>query len=384
MSATEDDRAADQSIILAAVEKFCRNRLHPNEVQRRDEGHIPPYDLIPEMAELELIRAPFKPADGGLDLPWSSFCRIQERLGFHAYFAGSILNRLVCFGGMPIAMFGKADQRAVLLPQVLSGHALVALALSEPDVGSDARAVKMRARRTGQGWVLSGRKTWISDADAASHLLTLCRSNDGAQGNAELTAFLVPRRSAGIAMTEIPKVGNNCMPSFDIGFDDVTVADSDRLGAVGSGFEVVTGTLGVSRAGMSATAVGCAQAALELAMRHAKERVQFGRPIGEFQVIRHRLVDMRMEIEKARLLVRELARRIDADEPAGEIAAMAKIAATEALQFVTDHGMQILASAGYSSQSPMQRYWRDARLYTFGEGSSEIQREIVAREMGLR
>ena len=185
-------------------------------------------------------------------------------------------------------------------------------------------------------------------------------------------------------MTEIAKVGNNCMPSFDIGFDGVRISDSARLGAVGSGFDVVTGTLVYSRASMSATVVGCAQAALDLAVEHGRERVQFGRPVAQFQVIRHRLVDMRMEVVKARLLLRELARRIDAGEPAVDMAAMTKIAATEALQFVTDHGMQILASAGYCSESPMQRYWRDARLYSFGEGTNEIQREIVAREMGLR
>jgi alkylation response protein AidB-like acyl-CoA dehydrogenase len=285
---------------------------------------------------------------------------------------------------MPLATFGSEAQRAGLLADILSGKALVALALTEPEAGSDVRAVRTRARRSAAGWVISGRKTWISDADAASHLLALCRTaEDGARDGA-LTCFLVPRQAAGIAMTGIDKVGNNCMPSFDIGFDGVEVDDGARLGAVGAGFDVIAGTLAYSRAAMSATAVGCAQAALDLAVDHARGRVQFGRPIAQFQVIRHRLVDMRIEIVKARLLVRELARRIDAGEAAAEYAAMTKIAATEALQFVADHGMQILASAGYAADSAMQRYWRDARLYSFGEGSNEIQREIVAREMGLR
>jgi len=268
------------------------------------------------------------------------------------------------------------------LPRLLAGEALIALALSEPEAGSDARAVRTRARRSGQGWVISGRKTWISDAGQASHLLTLCRSAEGEKP--ELTAFLVPRRSAGIAMTEIGKVGNNCMPSFDIGYDEVQVADEDRLGAVGEGFRTVSGALSYSRASMAATAVGCAKAALELAIEHAKSRVQFGRPIGQFQVIKHRLADMAFEITKAELLVAELARRIDAGEDVGMMTPMAKLAATETLQLVTAHGMQILASAGYASESPMQRYWRDARLFTFGEGTSEIQREIIAGRLGLR
>jgi alkylation response protein AidB-like acyl-CoA dehydrogenase len=370
------------SLILRSVDRFCAERLSAAEVRRRDEEHQPPYDLLPAMAELGLIRAPFRPDDGGLGLSWSSFCRIQERLGTSAYFAGSILNRIVSFGAMPIVMFGTPAQRGALLPRLLDGEAMVALALSEPEAGSDARAVRTRARRDGDGWIISGRKTWISDADEANFLLTLCRSADGE--TPELTAFLVPRRAAGIAMTPIAKVGNNCMPSFDIGYDAVRVSDQDRLGAVGEGFKTISGALAYSRASMAATAIGCAKAARDLALAHAKTRVQFGRPIGQFQVIKHRLADMTFEIAKAELLVAELARRIDAGEDVGLMTPMAKLAATETLQLVTSHGMQILASAGYASESPMQRYWRDARLFTFGEGTSEIQREIIAGHLGLR
>lgn len=373
-----------ESLIMSSVEQFCRQRLAADEVRRRDEEHQPPYDLIPAMAELGLIRAVFPESQGGLGVSWSLFCRIQERLGYHAYFAGSILNRFISFAGMPIVLFGSDAQRSALLPEILAGRVLIALALSEPEAGSDARAVRTRARRDGARWRLSGRKTWISDAGGASYLLTLCRTGEGHGRDGALTAFLVPARASGISMTELPKVGNNCMPSWDIGFDDVLVDDAARLGPVGQGFEVVTGALTFSRASMAATVTGCAQSALDLAIAHARERRQFGRPIVQFQVLRHRLVDMRIEVEKARLLVYELARRIDAREETGELSAIAKIAATEALQFVTNHGMQILASAGYARESAMQRYWRDARLYTFGEGTNEIQREIIARHMGLR
>jgi alkylation response protein AidB-like acyl-CoA dehydrogenase len=352
-------------------------------VQRRDATHQPPYDLLPEMAEMGLVKAPFRPEDGGLGLRWSSFCAIQKRLAYHAYFAASILNRLVAFGGMPLTKFGNARQRGELLPRLFAGKALIALALTEPEAGSDARAVRTRAVKQGDGWRISGRKTWISDAGGASHLLALCRTSDG-QSDSGLTAFLVPRDAPGIAMSELAKVGNNCMPSWDIGFDDVVVADEARLGDVGKGFAVITGTLAYSRASMAASAIGCAWAAFDLATAHARDRIQFGRPIGQFQVIRHRLADMKMETVKAELLVNELARRIDAGEPAEETAAMAKIASSEALRTVTEHGMQILASAGYAAESPMQRYWRDARLYTFGEGTNEIQREIIARHIGFR
>jgi alkylation response protein AidB-like acyl-CoA dehydrogenase len=375
--------SADHALMIDAVETFLRRHLPPEEIRRRDENHIPPYDLVPQIRDLGLLRAAFPVEAGGLALPWSTLCRLQERIGARAFFVASIINRFVSFGGLPVWHFGSERQRAELLPRILDGAALVALALTEPDAGSDARAVRTRARREGETWRIAGRKTWISDADHASYLLTLCRSDEDAGQTRGYTAFLVPRRATGVHMTPLPKVGNNCMPSYDIAFDDVVVSDADRLGAVGAGFPTITGTLKYSRASMAAAAVGTAQAALDLAKSHALAREQFGRSLAAFQVIKHRLVDMHLEIRKARLLVRELAAAIDAGEDTEEIGAATKIVATETLQMVTHHGMQILASAGYAAESPMQRYWRDARLYSFGEGTNEIQREIIASRIGL-
>ena len=368
--------------ILDAVDQFFR-RLPPGEINRRDHAHQPPYDLVPQLAEMGLIRAAIPESAGGLGLPWSVFCRVQERIGYHAQHVGSILNRYISFGAMPLVIFGTEAQKAKFLPDLLDGKLLISLALSEPGAGSDARAATTRAERTADGWKVTGRKTWISDAGHSDYMMTLCRLVDPTLTRKSFVTLLIPREAPGVSMTIIPKVGNNCMPSWDIGFDDVIVSDDLRLGEVGKGFETITGTLRFSRASLSAGVLGAAQAALELAMTHAQERVQFGQPISEFQVIRHRLVDMKIEIQKAKLLVYELARAVDAGENCESIAAMAKLVATEAFQFVTNHGMQIMASAGYATDSAMQRYWRDSRMYSFGEGANEIQREIVAREMGL-
>lgn len=376
-----DAETLDQT--LRAVDLFLRRRLSPAEIRRRDEQRQPPYDLVPELAGMGLLRAAIAPEHGGLGLDWSSMCRIQERIAAHAFFVCSIINRFVCFGAMPLIRFGTARQRADILPRVLKGEALIALALTEPGAGSDARAVTTRAVREGEGWRLSGRKTWISDAEEASYLLTLCRTSAPGERKS-FTAFLAPRSAPGLAMTLLDKVGNHCMPSYDIAYDNVPVSDSLRLGEVGAGFETIAGVLRYSRAGVSAGVVGTAQAAFELARAHALEREQFGRPIADFQTIRHRLVDMHVEIVKARLMVRELARLIDVGEDADQMSAMAKTCATDMLQYVTHHGMQIMASAGYAAESAMQRYWRDARLYTFGEGANEIQKEIIAATLGLR
>lgn len=376
--------AESLSIILSSVGAFLERRLPPDEIRRRDDNHIPPYDLIPELAEMGLLRAPIAEEHGGLGLPWSSMVRVQERIASHAFFVGSIINRFLCFSALPIIIFGTERQKAEILPRVLDGRTLVALALTEPGAGSDARAVTTRAVKVEGGWRLNGRKTWISDADHAEYLLTLCRTPAPDGGDKpSFTAFLAPRRAQGVAMTSIAKVGNNCMPSWDIGYDDVFVPDDLVLGPVGKGFQTITGTLKYSRAGVASGVIGTAQAAFDLARAHAIERVQFGQSIAKFQAIRHKLVDMHVEIVKARLMVRELARLLDTGEPAEDMGSMAKAVATDMLQFVTHHGMQIMASAGYAAESPMQRYWRDARLYTFGEGANEIQKEIIARSLGI-
>lgn len=195
--------------------------------------------------------------------------------------------------------------------------------------------------------------------------------------------LLLPRGTAGIAMTKLEKIGNNCMPSFDIGFDGAFVPEANLMGQEGRGFRHLLSTLAASRASMAATVTGCAQAALDAALAHAKDRVQFGRPIGANQALRHRLADMQMRVDQSRLMVRHLARLIATGQNCRREAAQAKVIATECLQYVTHHGMQIMASAGYAAESDMQRYWRDARLYTFGEGTSEILRDVIAREMGL-
>ena len=195
--------------------------------------------------------------------------------------------------------------------------------------------------------------------------------------------MLIPRDAPGVSMSPLAKVGNNCMPSWDIGFEDVLAPRSALMGVEGEGFAHLMSTLHFSRASMAATVVGCAQAAVDCALAHARERRQFGRPIGAFQVLRHRLADMQMRVDATRLVVRHLAWLISEKKACRREAAQAKVMATECLQFVADHGMQILASAGYAIESDMQRYWRDARLYSFGEGSNEIQRDIIARELGL-
>jgi alkylation response protein AidB-like acyl-CoA dehydrogenase len=372
-----------QSQILDTVDRFMARHAPPEEIRRRDAAHTPPYDLLPAMGAAGFFGLAVPEQYGGSGLDWSTVALAQERFGQLGYCVASIFNRVVGFGAMSFLTYGSEAQRAEFLPRLVAGKCLIALALTEPQAGSDAAAITTRGKPVEGGWQISGRKTWISDAGGADYLLSAVRTEPDSKGAGGISMLLIPRDSKGIAMTQLPKVGNNCMPSWDIGFDEVFVPQAALLGEQGRGFPNLMSTLHYSRASMAATITGCAQAAVDVALTYAKERQQFGRPIGSFQIIRHRLVDMQMRVDASRHAMRYLAWLISTDQPCRREAAQAKVQATECLQFVTEHGMQIMASAGYSADSDMQRYWRDARLYSFGEGSNEIQRDIIARELGL-
>tara|TARA_R110002110_G_scaffold30683_3_gene108497 strand:+ start:1333 stop:2484 length:1152 start_codon:yes stop_codon:yes gene_type:complete len=373
----------EQRMLLDSIDRFMAQHLPPAEVRRRDEEADPPYHLLPLMGEMGLLGITTSEADGGLGGDWQTLVLAQERMGYHAFMAVALLNRVTCFGLESIRAGGSAQQRQTLIPKLISGEAAFSLALTEPGAGSDAGGIITRATKVDGGWRINGRKTWISGAESATFMVTACRTGEEKRGTRGVTMFLIPPDAAGISMTPLAKVGNNCSLSWDIGFEDVFVPDDAVLGEVGKGFSILRDTLKYARAGLAASVTGVAQAAVDCALSHAKERRQFGRSIGSFQTISHRLADMQTAVDLSRLLVSRLAGAIDGGEDCTRLAAQAKLVATEALHRVTDDGMQIMASAGYAAESDMQRYWRDARLYTFGEGSNEIQRGIIARDLGL-
>lgn len=374
---------AETTELLATIESFLDRHVGFDSVEKWDQEHKTPSFLLPHLADLGLLALPFPEKYGGYEQPWTLVSVVQECLAHRWYALGSILSRAVAFGGMSLMQYGTEEQRERHLPELMGGRNLFALALSEPEAGSDAGAVSTRASRTDDGWVLNGRKTWISDADDATHLVTIARSDPQSTGNRGLSVFLVPTDTEGISMTTLPKVGNNSMPSFDIGFEDVEVPHDALMGNVGDGMKHVGSTLHYSRASVASTTVGAAQRVVDIAQDHALTREQFGRPLAANQVIRHRLVDMQVRVNTARLTARHLAELISSGEDSRQWASIGKLTGTETLQYVADHGMQILASAGYDIHSPMQRIWRDARLYSFGEGSNEIQKELIARAMGI-
>lgn len=375
--------SADECAILDTVDRFAARHVPSAVVRDRDARHVPPYDLLKPMAEAGLFALAVPEAQGGLGAGWRCVSLVQERLGRHAYMAASLYNRVVGFGLMSLLTYGTESQKQSLVPALIAGDCLIALALTEAGAGSDAGAIATRARPTASGFVINGRKIWISDADGASYLIVAARTDPTATGSRGVTLFLVPRGAAGLSMTLIDKVGNNAMPAYEIGLDDVEVGRDTVLGEVGSGFRHLMATLHYSRASMAATVTGAAAAALAAIIDHATTRHQFGRPIAANQTVAHRLVDLETRIAMSRLMVARLAALIDAGHPCKREAAQAKIVATEVLRDTADAGMQIMASHGYAAGSDIQRFWRDSRLYTFGEGPNEVLRDLIARDMGL-
>ncbi len=375
--------SGEQRALLDSVDRMMARHLPPEEVRRRDQAHDPPDFMLTRFAELGLMAIPFPAEYGGLEGSWVSVTLVQERLAYQAGMAASLYGTTLCFGGMSLLGYGNAAQKSALLPRLINGELRFSLALTEPGAGSDAGALVTRAERVEGGWRINGRKTWISNADQADYLVTACRTEKGSSGSRGVSVFLVPRGADGIAMTQLQKVGNNCLTSWDIGFDEVFVPDTALFGEEGDGFRHMMATLHYSRSGQAGNALGQAQRAVDIAAAHVKERVQFGQRLSAFQVVRHRLADMQTRVDQARLMLYRLAWLIDRGERCRKEAAQAKMLASDCLQYVTHHGMQLLASAGYAADSDMQRMWRDGRLYTFGEGANELQRDIIAREMGL-
>jgi isovaleryl-CoA dehydrogenase len=277
--------------------------------------------------------------------------------------------------------FGTEEQKADLFGRVVAGGTL-AIAMSEPEAGSDVAALKTRARRDNGSWALDGAKMWCSYAHRASHILVVCRTGPG-ERHEDMSMILVPRNAAGLTITPIPTLGGE--ETSELHLDGVRVPEEALLGTAGGGWTQLMAGLNYERTILAATALGLAQRTFDDALAYAKERRQFGRPVGTFQAISHKFADLATEIAQARLLVRWVASLTDED-PARMLpreASMAKLAATELAKRCALEGMQIMGGYGYATEYPMERYLRSAVVGTIYGGTSEIQKNIIAKTLGL-
>jgi alkylation response protein AidB-like acyl-CoA dehydrogenase len=369
-----------QRAVQETARAFARDQVAPAAAENDRLGRFPA-DLVRGLGELGLLAVNVPEAHGGSEAGAVAYALALMEIAA-ADCATAVTMAVTNMVGEIIARFGTEAQRARHLPRLASGeHLAGAFALSEPQAGSDAAAMRTRAVRRGEGWVLDGEKQWITSGDVAGVLVVWAKT-DPAAGSKGVTAFLVEGGTPGLVIgRHEKKMGIRASSTVALAFDGCEVPDSARLGDVGAGYRIALAALDGGRIGIAAQATGTIRAALEASVRYAKERQTFGVPIAEHQAIRFMLADLATEHDAARLLALRAAALKEAGLPFTREASMAKLFASEAAQRAVSHAVQIHGGYGYTDAFPVERYFRDARVQTIYEGTSEIQRLVIAREI---
>jgi len=370
------DYRDDQIAIRDAVRDFARERIAPNAEKWSEAGAFP-IELLPELAQLGLLGLAVPAELGGAGLDTLTIVLVMEELGAAD---GSIAlsvaaHNSLCIGHLLVA--ASEEQKRRWLPALARGEYLGAWALTEPASGSDAIAARSRVVRDGDGYVLNGTKQFITNGSLAGFAVVIAGA-----GERKLSAFGVARGTPGFRPGKREKkMGLHASDTSQLVLEDCRVAERDRIGADGQAFEDVKKVLDKGRIGIGALALGLGRAALDTAIAYAKERRQFGRPIAEFEMTQWKIVRARTQLDAGRLLVHRAAALADCRRPFGVAASKAKLYATEAASRAANDSLQILGGYGYLRDYPVERIVRDARLMEIGEGTSEVQRIVIARDL---
>lgn len=365
--------------LIDTVRRFVAERLRPLEGAVEEADAIPA-EIVQEMRELGLFGLSIAEDYGGLGLTMSEEARVAIEFGRTTPAFRSAFGTNVGIGSQGLVMAGSDAQKAAWLPRIASGEIITSFALTEPDVGSDSGAVKLKAVRDGDVYRLTGTKRYITNADKADLFTVMARTGEeaGARG---VSAFLVPRDLPGITIGEPEqKMGQKGAKVADVIFDDVPVPAENRLGSEGEGFKIAMRVLDRGRLHISAVCVGVAERLIADCVAYATERRQFGKPIAEHQLIQAMLADSKTEALAARALVLETAMAKDSGKDVVMESAAAKYFASEMVGRVADRAVQIFGGAGYIADYGIERLYRDVRLFRIYEGTSQIQQIIIARE----
>lgn len=370
--------SSEQKMWQRAVREFCEAEVMPHAAEVDETGQLR-WDAIRKMRDVGLLSLAVPEAHGGIEVDSISMAIAMEELGRAC---GSTALSLAAHTGLgcgPIMRWGTAAQQEQWFPALTSGDTLGALALTEPDAGSDLMGVKTTARRDGNEWVINGAKAWITNAGIAPVMTVLLRTGNSG-GSHDFSMILVDTKTPGLTIgTPEKKMGLRGSPTYMLGFEDVRVPLDALLGEEGAGFQQTMQTLDGGRISIGAMSIGLAQAAFEEAVKYAKQRRAFGKAIAEHQAIQWMIADAAMEIEAARLLVYRSAWLKDQGKDFSKAAAMGKLMASEVAEKTARNAIQIHGSYGYSREYPVERIYRDQRLMSIGEGTSEIQRLVIAR-----
>ncbi len=367
--------------IRKLVRSFAEREVKPRAeaIDHTDEF---PRDLVAKAAGLGLLGILVPEAYGGAGLDHLAFAIFVEEVARYSASTAGILDVHGSVGSEPVLLFGTEEQKRRWLPELAAGRKLAAFALTEPEAGSDAAHLKTTATRSNGGYVLNGSKTFITNAGEAQLYVVMAstRPGSGAEG---ISAFLVGGDNPGLEVgPKFKKMGLNGSTIAEVYLENCAVDEADRLGDEGQGFRIAMRALDSGRIGISAQAVGLAQGALDDAVAYARERKQFDRPIAELQTIQNKVADMAVKVRAARWMTWNAAALCDAGQPFTKEASMAKLFSTDAAMEITLDALQVLGGYGYLEEYPMARRVRDAKACQIYEGTNQVQRVVIARELG--
>ncbi|QVM95050.1 MULTISPECIES: acyl-CoA dehydrogenase [unclassified Pseudomonas] len=370
----------EQQQISDAVRQFAQERLRPF-AEQWDREHRFPKEAIQEMAELGLFGMLVPEQWGGSDTGYVAYAMALEEIAAGDGACSTIMSVHNSVGCVPILKFGSEQQKQQFLTPLASGAMLGAFALTEPQAGSDASSLKTRARRDGDHYVLNGCKQFITSGQNAGVVIVFAVTDPGA-GKRGISAFIVPTDSPGYQVARVEdKLGQHASDTCQIVFENLRVPVANRLGEEGEGYKIALANLEGGRIGIASQSVGMARAAFEVARDYARERESFGKPLIEHQAVAFRLADMATRVAVARQMVLHAAALRDAGRPALVEASMAKLFASEMAEKVCSDALQTLGGYGYLSDFPLERIYRDVRVCQIYEGTSDIQRMVIARNL---
>ena len=369
----------EQELVREAVREFADAEVAPIAAEL-DRDHRFPAELLPKLAELNLMGMPYPEKVGGAGADYLSYVIMIEELSRACATTSVVVSAHSSLATWPIYKFGTPAQHDKYLNDMASGRRLGAFALTEPAAGTDAAAGTCTAMLKGDEYVLNGSKIFISNAPYAEIYVVFAKTDPAAPGTRGMSAFIVEKDTPGFSVGEAEhKLGIRGSSTPPLYFSDCHIPKDALLGGEGNGFKVAMQTLDGGRIGIAAQALGIAQASLDASVSYAKERVQFGKPIAALQAIQWMIADMATEIDAARLLVYRAASCVDNGRPYSTEGAMAKLFASETATRVAGKAIQIHGGYGYTESYPVERYWRDAKITEIYEGTSEVQRMVIAR-----
>jgi alkylation response protein AidB-like acyl-CoA dehydrogenase len=374
----------EQRLLRDSVRKLLQKHAPPDYVRKHDRERTYPEELFQAWAEAGLIGLPFPEEYGGAGGSLMDMVVVAEEIArvsadlVMAYTGG-------IFCGLNLVRKASEEQKRYWLPKFMAGEIKFSISMSEPDAGSDIGAMRTTAVKDGNEWVIDGQKIWASTAGAKNNVICLyVKTDPKAHYRQGMSLFLVDNDTPGLTLRKLDMLGRRATGTYELTFDKVRVPPDRLVGGENKGWDCVMSGLQVERATSSAGNVGAAQGVIDLALQYAKDRKQFGRPIGTNQVIAHMLADMQTEVEAARTLMWRAAWMVSTGQDALREITMAKLFTSETYVKVANQAMQVLGAMGYTEEFDMARHYRDARAATIAAGTSQIQRNLIANLMGLK